>query len=245
MSASSDQFSLCSIELHAEHSRRLLEQAVAAWVDVTLRPSTNFDGPPLAGVLSGTTADGLVIRIVHPIPAEPAALVSVYCEVAVELNGARFLFSSNVVDAYLDGNDVRVEIARPEHLRVIQRRRYQRRLLHDSAHVSITPQGGGSGPIPATLLNISTGGLACRVNAADVALCAQAAVSDLAFTLADCDHHFCLPARVCGQTPGARADQAILSFEFLAAADGDPQRTVLADALYSQLAALTGRPSHG
>ena len=130
-----------AIELDEHQSGRLLEHATRTGADISVVPHTRADGLPIAGAITGSTGDGLLLSTRSAALSDPASLVSVYCEATVSLDGARFLFSTNILDACRDGDDLRIEIARPAHLHVIQRRRYQRRRLRGRTRVWITPEG--------------------------------------------------------------------------------------------------------
>ena len=229
-----------AIELDERQSRRLLEHATRAGAGISVLPHTRVDGLPMAGAIVGSTGEGLLLIARDAALHDPASLVSVYCEVTISLDGARFLFSANVIDARLDGDDIRIEIARPTCLHVIQRRRYQRRRLQSQTPVRITPVGRENQPaLEATLLNVSTGGLACRVDQACADLCGIEHQVNLEFNIADCEETFRMPAHSRSKTPGASPGQVILSLEFAPGAETEAQHERLADALYANLAALT------
>ena len=229
-----------AIELDEHQSGRLLEHATRTGADISVVPHTRADGLPIAGAITGSTGDGLLLSTRSAALSDPASLVSVYCEATVSLDGARFLFSTNILDACRDGDDLRIEIARPAHLHVIQRRRYQRRRLRGRTRVWITPGGcEDQRALEATLLNISTGGLACRMDQAGADLCAIEHPVHLEFTIADCEETFHMPAHGRSKTPGASPGQVIFSLEFARGAETETQRERLADALYANLVALT------
>ncbi len=241
-----------AIELDKQRSQQLLERAIDDSAEVSVLPHTRVDGLPVHAVITGCTDEGLLIRPQDPaLSPQPSALstqhsalvslVSVYCEATIHLEGARLLFSTNIIDVCEEGDGVRLEIAKPTHLHVVQRRRYQRRDLHGRTPVRITPTGCEDRPaLEATLLNISTGGLACRTDRTSAEMCGADSPVKVEFTVADCAEVFHMPAQIRGKTPGASGGQIIISLEFASGTETEAQREKLADALYSNLVALTG-----
>jgi c-di-GMP-binding flagellar brake protein YcgR len=241
MNASPDDPFPYTIELAERQSRQLLERAAGASAAISLLPHTRLDGLPLIGVLASYTDQDLVLRVRNTAMTEPVSLVSAYCETAMTLEDARYFFSTNILDAASDGDDLRLEVAWPVHLRVMQRRRYQRRNLRRGTAVWLTPMGREDRPpLKATLLNIGPGGVACRIDQTGAEACGMEQLVHLEFNVAACAETFRLPAYLRGQTPGASPGQVILSLEFASGAEIEIQRERLADALYEPLTALTG-----
>lgn len=241
MSSPPTNTSAYAIELDEQRSQQLMEHAIHDGAEISVLPHTRVDGLPVHAVITGCSDEGLLIRPQDVAAADPVSLVSVYCEATIHLEGARFLFSTNIIDVYEEGDDVRLEIAKPAHLHVLQRRRYQRRDLHSKTPVRITPTGCEDRPaLEATLLNISTGGLACRTDQSSAEMCGTECPVNVEFTVADCAETFHMPAQIRSKIPGASTGQVILSLEFASGTETEAQREKLADALYSNLVGLTG-----
>jgi len=230
-----------AIELDEQQSQQLLQYATRSGVEISVLPHTRVDGLPVMADIVGSTDEGVLIKPRDTTLGDPISLISVYCEATLCLDGARFLFSTNVIDAHQDGDDIGLEIAKPTHLHVLQRRRHHRRDLRSDTPVRITPDGCENRPaLEAALLNISTGGLACRIDQTGADTCRIEHPVTLEFGVADCDEVFRMPAQVCGKTPGAEKGQIILSVEFASGAETEIQRERLSAALYHNLVALTG-----
>lgn len=241
MNTPSADTSSYAIELDEQQSQQLLQEATRRGVEISVLPHTRADGLPALADIAGSTDEGLLIRPRDTTLGDPMSLISVYCEATMRLDDARFLFQTSVIDARQDDGEVRLEITKPSHVHVIQRRRFRRRGLRHDTRVSISPVGWADRPaLRAALLNISTGGLACRIDRTDADACPADRPVILEFTVADCAETFCLPAHVCGRTPGAEEGQIILSVEFAYDAETEPQCERLSAALYHNVAALTG-----
>lgn len=228
-----------AIELNPRQSRRLVERAARAGAQVAVLPQTSVNDRPLDTRIVGHTPNTLILTPDDPIVGEPALLVSAYCDATMWIDAARFLFATHIIDALEHGPGVQIEIARPARLNVVQRRRYQRRSLQSNSAVSIQPTDRAGEPsVQATLLNVSTGGLACRIDRESSELFSRERPVRLQFSIANSEETFQVPARVRGKVPAADERQMILSFEFVPGAEQERDR--LSDALYCNLAALTG-----
>ncbi|MCK4660824.1 MAG: PilZ domain-containing protein [Phycisphaerae bacterium] len=229
-----------TIELDERRSQRFLEQATRAGAEMGILPYTRVDGLPITAAIVGRTAQGILLRPQHTVAAGAVSLLSVYCEATITLEKTRFLFSTHILDLFQEGDEFTIEIARPTRLYMSQRRRYQRRDLRADSTVRITPAGREDQPaLEATLLNIGTGGLACRIDQSGADACPEELPLSLEFNIADSAETFRMPAHIRGKTPGAGKGQIILSLQFASDTDLHPQRQRLANALYNNLI-LTG-----
>lgn len=241
MSTPPTDSSAYAIELDGLQSQRLLEHATQSGAEISILPHTRSDGLPVLAAIVGSTEEGLLLKAKDNSPADSMSLISVYCEATVVLSQARFLFSTNIIDVVQEGDDLQLEIVKPSHLHVLQRRRYKRRNLRGKTPVRIMPVDRADQPVfEAAMLNVSTGGLACRIDQTDADHCALEHRVQLEFALVDCEETFHLPARVRGKTPGASPGQIILAVEFESGIETESEREKLAEALYSNLTALTG-----
>ncbi|MCP4591000.1 MAG: hypothetical protein GY842_09665 [bacterium] len=227
-----------AVELDERQSRRLLEQAARTRATVSVALNIREDNSPLDGVLLSAGGRGLLVETLPDDRHDPTALVSRYCEITLHLDQAQYIFSTTVMDAHVEDQGTRLELVQPPHLWVIQRRKYQRRDLRDDTPVRITAAASSGSDAVAALLNISTGGLACRVSRSDADLWAIGEQLDLEFSVADCPDTFCFPAYLHSKTAGATAGQTILSLEFAPGNALDAQREKLATALYRNIPAL-------
>ena len=228
-----------AIDLDSPQSQRLIERALRRHAEIALWPNSRIDEPPLTGPLAGHTRDGL---LVHPGTVEAPdrlPMISEYCEASFRLDDSQLMFTTNVLDLTLSHQDCSLEIARPEHLRLAQRRRFQRRALRGSTTVRVISAGkAGRTPIAGALLNIGTGGMACRIErSAGRGLRIDAKVR-LSFTLPESDGPFALSGRIRGKTPGAKPEHVILAIEFAPGADEGDEIERLSEALYTPLPAL-------
>lgn len=239
MNATLAESSAFAIDIDRAHSQRVIEHALRAGLEVSIWPNVHGDERPLIGPLVGYTEPGLVMQAAGDVPKDRLPLVSEYCEAGFRIEDARFMFTTNVLEVARAPGGYRLEIARPESLQVLQRRRYQRRDLHENSTVSLSPlQGGSRDPVEAALLNIGPGGLACRsaLNAADRFV--VGAPVRVRFALPNHDGEFRLDGRVRSKTRAAQSDHLILSVEFSPAVTSHEHLERLAGVLYGPAPAL-------
>lgn len=218
MNAAPGETSAFAIDLDRRQSRRLIEHALRACAEVSLWPNAQPDDRPVTAPLAGHTSDGLILHPDRGADYKNMPMVSEYCEASFRLDDARFMFSTNVLDLARADDAWRLEIAKPTHLQVVQRRRYRRRGLRENTAVRITAaENGHREAAEAALLNIGIGGLACRTDQADADSFPIEAAIEVSFTLSESERPFELIGHVRGKTRGARPEHVILAVEFAAA----------------------------
>ncbi len=167
------------------------------------------------GVTAGATDEHLSFELATSDAHECSIQVSTPLCVVFETGRACFSFSAPCVAVESGAESTVVRVKRPTSVATLERRRSPRRRLHKPIHVRIRDDGGRQ-PFDewAALLNLSTGGLACRVPS-DAARIAVDDVLHVSFELDRPDAQFDLRARVINVTRGASVDKTILGLEFV------------------------------
>jgi c-di-GMP-binding flagellar brake protein YcgR len=235
------EISAFAIDLDPRQSQRIIERALRSQSEISLWPNTHVNDEPLVGPLAGQTRDGLVVNSQAVQSHDRLPMISEYCEASFRLDESRLMFTTNVLDLSYSGDIWRVEIARPECLQMVQRRRYQRRELRDSIVVEMTIAGRGESiPVRGALLNVGAGGLSCRVEQAAAGGLSLDETVTLSFSLPESHDRFVLSGRIRGKTRGADREQLLLAIEFDCTAGQRDQIERLSEALYAPLAVSRG-----
>lgn len=237
MIATLGETSAFAIDMNRTQSHRIIEHALRVRAEVSVWPCTQADERPVAGPLAGRTDAGLVIQATHD--SAPLPLVSAYCEAGFRLDDARFMFSTHIIHVAQDENACRLEIALPDSIQVLQRRRYQRRELRGNATIKIAPPNGAArGAIAAALLNIGPGGLACRCDRASADRFGIDAPVRVSFALREGNMAFEFDAHIRGKTSGAEPEHLILAVAFAPNSEQREDIERLTEALYGPVTAL-------
>jgi c-di-GMP-binding flagellar brake protein YcgR len=218
--------SLFTYEIDPRRARRLLEVAVRrkARVSVTTRHTPEI-------LLNGTIASGTPESLWIELEALPkrtvTGLQSMCCEVVLELDGTRYLFETNALALIEDAAERRLELARPETLHVLQRRRFCRASVHESSPVHLVRLAAAgvepwSGSV--SLLNVSPVGVACLARQDDADATYIGDVLQVTFELPTEDEPFVLEGTVRSKTPSRDAGQVLLGLEFHHGEDGEQFR---------------------
>jgi len=208
-----------AIDLSTRQSARTLEQAVRYRATVLIEPGLWPDADGLKGRLIALDAESLRAELTEPSVFRPSHMVGSYCDVSLLLGQDRFLFSTHALDAKQAGERWSVSLARPEKLRVYQRRRFWRVKLAESARVRLRRDADNAGTeIVGWLCNISGEGMACLVEADAAERLHVGETIAASFALPDAGPPFDLHAVLCNKTPNAENEKMILGMQFLPSA---------------------------
>jgi c-di-GMP-binding flagellar brake protein YcgR len=215
--------SLFAYELDPTEALRVLEVAIRRRVEVSLTPKTRAEAS-LDGSIRSATSESLWIVFDDPDAESCPGLQSMCCEVAFELDGARYQFETNVLAVVADGNDRQVEVARPGGLQVLQRRRFWRAQVHESSPVRIASAHTDEDSVwsgTAAMMNVSPAGLACLAQRYDADAAAIGDVLQVTFELPGDGEPFTLQGVVRSKTPAGTDDRIVLGLEFRLGQDRD------------------------
>ena len=225
-----------TLELGSRESQRVLEQACRAGARATIVPQTGHQ-PTLLGTLATLTAESLWLDMDRTSPASDAARQSACCDVTLGFRESRYLFATNVVSTVQAEGESRLEVARPDTVCLLQRRRFWRARLAESTGVRLRRVADGddgvNGPAwdcRASMLNVSPDGLACLVTRRDADATVVGQRLHVEFALSAVQGSFVMNARLKAKTP-AGTDGAIVLGLQLEPAAGSEQRRRLARAL--------------
>jgi len=208
--------------LAAPSSQYVLEHAVRSAARIGLTTSAPSQ-PELAGCVVSADVASLWVALDPLNPDVSTSLESACCDALLELGGTQYVFPTCVLAAQRGDGAWRVEIARPEEIQVVQRRRFWRAQVQEPSTVHLSrPAVDGSldWSCRSTLLNVSASGLACLAareyaDGLEVAQTVRAV-----FRLRPSDEPFVIQAVVRAKTPAATEGQTVLGLQL--ELDGDP-----------------------
>ena len=215
--------SLSAYELAPTRARRVLEVAVRRRACVSLMPRNDMD-LTLNGVIASATPESLWIALDGPQVGTEVGLESVCCECVVDLDRDRYLFETNILAAVEDDEGRRLEVARPDGLQVLQRRRFWRTPVCDPAEVRLVrTDSDGNQPWSGTaaLLNVSPAGLACLAPRDDTDATAIGDLLTVAFELPGAGEPFALEGILRSKTPASSESRIVLGLEFCLQGNGE------------------------
>jgi hypothetical protein len=213
---------LVTLDLTSRQVARVLAQATQNAAELVIEPRTRPDGPPIKGRLTSVEVRLLTVELDEPDrDIELATLIGVFCDVQAVLSGQLYLFSTCVVDVADNAVPPRLVLAGPTEIQLVNRRKFERRLLAQPSSVHLATEGTDQPPL-GELINISGNGLAVRVpraNLEDVLFVGD--TIRVAFELPGRGGFYDLPAIVCSKTAQAGGEQMVVGLEF--ATDENPE----------------------
>lgn len=225
------------IRLSGDSLTQALECAVRDQAQVViLTPEADT---PLNGFFISADADALLIQLTgHPV-GDVAAMTGRDCEIQVHAD-EHYRFTSRITGAPAWGKSHALAVERPSFMALIERRRFRRASLAASSEVKLEwTDAGGAHCHSATILNVSSDGMACRVDdAIGSAIESQCPVS-LTFRLPWLDETFRLEASISNRTPASEGC-TILGFQYSTGSESAVPRAKLREELVRPRLARSG-----
>jgi c-di-GMP-binding flagellar brake protein YcgR len=159
-------------------------------------------------------------------PLGEGVVKSAYFDASMDHQGQRYLFAGTVLELSEGLDGCRLEANRPKVLHMLQRRRFVRAELAESATVLITSAGGSTDQCTGQLLNLSLRGLACRIATTDADNLAIDQLIQLRLPAAE-SAELAIRGIVRSKTPAATRDAVIVGIEFHHCADQPDQQQAL------------------
>lgn len=207
---------LYAYDISPRQSSRLVELAVrnSAMVKLNLKTDPEIE---LTGIVFSAGPESLWIE-----PEQQGdlgdQLITVCCDGELSLGETRYLFAGSILAISRDEQHYQLEITRPDALQVIQRRRFLRADLIESTTVDLLaidqPVDAEDALTAGILLNLSVGGIACRITTAVADQLTDGQRIGIRFELPGDPQPFYLPARVTNKTPAGSDGQMVLGLEF-------------------------------
>ena len=200
-----------AVELDETRSGHLLRKARRTGVSVQIL--TTDEAPLACGRIVDVSDDAL--EIVLEDSPQPAQVFDAEtdCQVRFTLSKEPCQFVAGVIRAADADGCVRVRLQRPKHLTVRQRRRFWRTEVSESSTVELVSADRALRCCGA-MLNVSPGGLACRI---ERPLADQLNIGDgvhLRFDLDGDEEPFSLDGRIRAMTPASDTAQMIVGLQF-------------------------------
>jgi len=215
--------------LDREQSRQIVEKALRGQSQVVIE-SAALGRQNVNGFFVSGDGKALLVELTGHPPVNPQAIVGQPCDVQFYC-GKRYHFSATIVAFPQWGESRAIAVTRPDIVSVCERRRLLRATLAPSSTVELEWTAAGlTQRCTAVLLNVSAGGLACRVPAA----AAQSLSSDhtvrTGFQLPWQSRMFSLDAAVTNKTPASEGN-VILGIAFNPTSAQEADRRVLKESL--------------
>lgn len=152
-----------AIELSSRESRRILMSARQAGRQVRLHPKSWPDSRCIIGALVDGPDSALEVEARPDAQADLHNSLTRYCQVELDLAEGQFFFDSHVVAVRQGAETVRLSLAWPQTILVLQRRSAGRSALARSSHVQISREEHGRlSTLGGRLYNLSQDGLAFK-----------------------------------------------------------------------------------
>lgn len=201
-----------AVELDEQQSARILDRAIRTQSQILIELSGESPGS-IGGQLVSGDESVILAELTRPLPHNPQGLAGRYLDVQI-FSDQRYLFTTHIV---ADGGRLEptcIALEKPAVVQVLQRRRFWRARLAPSTTVRLTLRGAGRRATgEATLLNLSSEGLACRLPEAVAAGIRTGQRIDATFDLPDSAVPFAFPGTVKNKTLGAD-DAVIIGVQF-------------------------------
>jgi c-di-GMP-binding flagellar brake protein YcgR len=209
--------------LNIRQSSRVFEQALREHAAVCLIPKLP-EANSLEGTLASRTEESAWIAVSEFEWKQAMPLQSVCCDGELSVDGVMYIFATNILSVTEQNGEVRVEIALPEELSVVQRRRFSRTAMRESRAVTLSGASGDEGgawSCLSSLLNLSVNGLACRVDQVHADRIQINQVLNISFRLETSPDPVECRGRLRSKTPAGSEGCVVLGFEFSETPDTD------------------------
>ncbi len=204
-----------AIELKPSQSRRVLEYAYRAQLEVRLLPKPWTAPNPIACRIVDRDDDSITLQTRPPATADFRSLLNIYCQVELDLDDGQYFFDSNIVGVRQEGEHLNLSVAWPETILVQQRRRSNRLPLARSSTVQLSHRDGERlDTISGRLYNLSEDGMAFQVLKADADAIELGQTWCACFEVPEQDHCYKFEGTICRTLPSSSADAVILGMQF-------------------------------
>jgi hypothetical protein len=215
------------IDLTHRQAARVLEQALRGGARVEIEPR-NRDAT-LVGHLCDRERDILRVSLQDLGQDWPlTGLIGAFCDVRAALLGEQYQFCTCVVDALHEPPRQELLLAVPDVLQVLNRRRFDRKVLREQLLVQIWPNEADA-PLLGTLVDIGLAGLGCELPRREAE--EQLLIDEptrVQFQIPGATELLNLPAVVCVKTATPEGQYLHVGVEFLVPESGDPAEAMLA-----------------
>ena len=192
----------------------MLRRAVASRCSIVLEFAT-APGRTVSGTLVSCDDASMLVEVSGRPALEWDKLVGVACEARI-YDDQRYSATTRVLALPAWGNTLAIALAHPASLRVLDRRRFHRAKLAPSSEVDIEWKVDGVARRQTVkLLNVSTDGMACRIDQSAAAGLTKRQRLRVGFAIPGAEQRVQLEARITNLTP-ASAGSFIVGLQFMA-----------------------------
>ena len=203
--------------LSAEDSTRLLIEAAGANASVTLYSEDEARSRILSGVITGVTSSHLEINILELDRTALTARASSTLRAQVTHADSRYRFRTQCVESDAAAEIDVLRVLKPARIVMVERRRSRRCHLRAQAEITLhDTNDAGAWSCSATMLNLSIGGLACRVRRRDAESMAVGQTLQASFRVGSPLEEFQMTSRVVSTTQAGTPGHMVVGMEFVA-----------------------------
>lgn len=204
-----------AIELSRKQSAAILEDACNSQLAVWFQAKAWKESQSMRMQLTAFSDGGLELAGDYSGELDMAALANTYCHLHFVLAQSSYFFESHILLARSGEHQLKLSVARPERILVLQRRRSERKAMARSSSVQISRQVADElSSYEGNLYNLSTNGLAFKISKID---CEYVEIGQhwcVCFEVPEQDHVYKLDAVVRRKMKSSSEDDIILGLEF-------------------------------
>ncbi len=216
-------------KLDRDASQRVIETATRTQSQVVLSGEA-FIGTTINGFLISGDEATLLFEVTGHLPLPIESLIGVACEAQI-FSEQRYAFPTTIDGAPRWGKSRALAISRPGVIAMIERRRFLRAKLAPSSRVNLEWQHGGViHRHLAVMLNVSSDGIACRVDELSTKAIEAGNTLNVAFDLPGKGEPFHFEATVMNKIPGSDGC-TIIGVQYVKSPDVSDQLDALREAL--------------
>ena len=155
-------------ELSVEESARLLSDAVGAHLPLRVSSEDEPKAVALPGLITDITDGHLELSIDDASRAAFAAFTSDVLRIELSHAGFRYRFATRCAEEYASPATGVLRVLKPGRIVMVERRRSHRRRLQKRGKVTLRdPDNPEAWSCSALMMNLSLGGMACRIRTRD------------------------------------------------------------------------------
>ena len=231
-------------KLSAEDTARLFVDAAGARAPVALYDQDEHDRAILSGVLTGTAQSHLELMVDDVDRPSIAPCPSDALEAELVHGNLCYRFATRCVESDVETKTGVIRVLRPAKIVIVERRRSRRRRLQERADITLRdPDDPEAWSCSATMVNLSMGGMACRVRTPDAESIVGGRTLLAVFRAGAPPENINITSRVVTTTPAGTPEHLVVGMEFVADEHLDAARDRLKGALRN--AASTGGQDGG
>lgn len=202
--------------LDSAETLRLLSDVVEGHVALELIIADAMNRSSITGAMQGFSATEMTIQLDGPAPDPSIWRGGIPVEVRLELDQKHYSFGMAIGSVVNDRAGGTIHLDLPLEIWLSDRRKSSRRNFREATSVTLCLDvGDRTNRCPATLLNLSVDGLACRISTEHGALLDRNSNVRAILHLPELGDPVEITARITNSSPGSTSNQLVLGMEFV------------------------------